>query len=437
MPVIVDSLEKRTMRKIRFRILPLVFLLYIISFLDRANVAYAKLTMSVDLGFSEAAYGLGLGLFFVGYPLLEIPGALIVQKWGARSWVSRLLIAWGICTILIGFVRTANEFYLARFLLGVAQGGFWPGMIVYLSQWFPSGYRARATARFAAAHPVAMIIGGPIAGVILQLNWLGLPGWSWVFILEGIPAVVVGFAVFFIMPNWPREASWLKPEEKEWVVDELEMEKQRKAALGVLTIRQVLRHPAVLLFALIHFLGTAGMYPFIYWLPTTIQKASGLPAHLAAIVSGLPFVFAVMGQLLNAWSSDRRGERCLHTGIPLIVAAVIFPITTVPGMSFGWVLFWLCISSAFIYGFGPSFWVLPTVTLGESGAAVAVGCITVIGNIGGFVGPAAVGWILTTSAASLSAFFLSFCFLGAGLAAVSLRPLVARQTQALRTAESE
>ena len=435
MLAVVDSVEKRTMKKIRFRILALVFLLYIISFIDRANVAYAKLTMSVDLGFSEAAYGLGLGLFFVGYPLLEIPGALIVQKWGARFWVARILITWGICTILIGFVRTANEFYLARFLLGVAEGGFWPGMIVYLNQWFPSQYRARAIAQFGAAHPVALIIGGPIASVILQLNWLGLSGWRWVFILEGIPAIVMGVAVLFIMTDWPREASWLQPEEKEWVINELEMEKRGKAAFGKFTVWQVLRHPAVLLLALVHFLSTAGMYPFVFWLPTTVQRASGLPAHLAALVSGLPYVFAVMGLLLNAWSSDRTGERCLHTGIPLMLAAVIFPITTVP-MSFGWVLFWLCLSSLAIYGFGPSFWVLPTMTLGESAAAAAIGCITVIGNVGGFLGPAAVGWIMDNYSSSLSAFFLSFCFLGAGIAAISVRPLIARQKGGLRSTEN-
>ena len=435
MLAVVDSVEKRTMKKIRFRILALVFLLYSISFIDRANVAYAKLTMSVDLGFSEAAYGLGLGLFFVGYPLLEIPGALIVQKWGARFWVARILITWGICTILIGFVRTANEFYLARFLLGVAEGGFWPGMIVYLNQWFPSQYRARAIAQFGAAHPVALIIGGPIASVILQLNWLGLSGWRWVFILEGIPAIVMGVAVLFIMTDWPREASWLQPEEKEWVINELEMEKRGKAAFGKFTVWQVLRHPAVLLLALVHFLSTAGMYPFVFWLPTTVQRASGLPAHLAALVSGLPYVFAVMGLLLNAWSSDRTGERCLHTGIPLMLAAVIFPITTVP-MSFGWVLFWLCLSSLAIYGFGPSFWVLPTMTLGESAAAAAIGWITVIGNVGGFLGPAAVGWIMDNYSSSLSAFFLSFCFLGAGIAAISVRPLIARQKGGLRSTEN-
>ena len=427
------------MRKIRFRILPLVFLLYIISFLDRANVSHAKLIMNIDLGFSEAVYGLGVALFFLGYLVLEIPGALIVQKWGARFWMARILITWGICTILIGFVRTANEFYLARFLLGVAEGGFFPAMIVYLNQWFPSQYRASAMARFAAASPVALAIGGPIAGAILQLDWLGLAGWRWLFILEGIPAIAMSIAVLFIMTNRPGEASWLKPEEKEWVLHELEMEKQRKAALGKVTIRRFLL--PVFLLALFNFLSSTGMQPFNFWLPTIVQKASGLPAHLAALVSGLPFVFAVIGQLLNAWSSDRTGERCLHTGIPLMLAAVIFPMTAIPNMSFGWVYFWLCISSAAIYGFGPSFLVLPTVTLGESAAAAGIGCITIVGNFGGFVGTAVMGRILagnyssSISSSAISAFFLAFCFLGAGFTAISLRPVIARKTQAPRTAE--
>src|SRR5215470_1462070 len=201
MPIDMATLEQRTMKKIRRRILPWVFLLYVIAFLDRANVAFAKLTMSGDLGFSEAVYGLGAGLFFLGYFLLEIPGALIVQKFGARRWTARIMTTWGICTILVGLVHTANQFYITRFALGAAEAGFFPGIIVYLSEWFPNQHRARATATFLIASPIALTIGGPIAGLILKLNWLHFQGWQWVFIMEGIPAIVLGLLTLFVMAD--------------------------------------------------------------------------------------------------------------------------------------------------------------------------------------------------------------------------------------------
>src|ERR1700676_286507 len=221
MPIDPLTLEDRTMKKIRRRILPWVFLLYVIAFLDRANVAFAKLTMSADLAFSEAVYGLGAGLFFLGYFLLEIPGALIVQKFGARRWTARIMVSWGICTMLVGLVHTANQFYITRFILGAAEAGFFPGIILYLSQWFPSQHRGRATAGFLIASPIALTIGGPIAGLILKLNWFHLQGWQWVFILEGIPAILLGLATLWVMTDRPQLATWLEPEERDWVLNEL------------------------------------------------------------------------------------------------------------------------------------------------------------------------------------------------------------------------
>ena len=302
------SLEDRTMKKIRRRILPWVFLLYVIAFLDRANVAFAKLTMSDDLRFSEAVYGLGAGLFFLGYFLLEIPGALIVQKFGARKWTARIMVSWGLCTILVGFVRTANEFYITRFILGAAEAGFFPGIIVYLSQWFPTRHRGRATAKFLIASTIALTIGGPIAGLILKLDWLGLRGWQWVFILEGIPAIVCGIATLYVMTDRPQQAKWLASEERDWLLNELEAERIRKAGFGKFTIWQAIKHPTVLLFALIIFLANVGIQGFFLWLPTTVQKASGMSPAISAVVSGLPFGVAVITVLIASWSSDRRNE---------------------------------------------------------------------------------------------------------------------------------
>src|SRR5437773_3690558 len=338
------TLEQRTMKKTRRRILPWVFLLYVIAFLDRANVAFAKLTMSNDLGFSEAVYGLGAGLFFLGYFLLEVPGALIVQKFGARRWTARIMITWGICTILVGLVHTANQFYITRFDLGAAEAGFFPGIIVYLSQWFPNQHRARATATFLIASPIALTIGGPIAGLILKLDWFHFQGWQWVFIMEGIPAIVLGLLTLVVMTDRPQEAKWLTAEERDWVLKELEVEKIRKAKLGKFTIWQALRHRTVLLLASVTFLANVGIQGFFLWLPTTVQRASGYSPAVSALVSGLPFAVAVVTVLFMSWSSDRTGERCWHTAVPLFLAGCIFPFTTLPDMSFGWLLFWLCMS---------------------------------------------------------------------------------------------
>lgn len=409
------------MRKISLRILPLVFLLYMIAFLDRANVAYAKLTMSASLGFSEAVYGLGAGLFFAGYFLLEIPGALIVQRFGARLWISRIMITWGMCTSLVGLSNTAKQFYAARFLLGVAEAGFFPGILVYLNEWFPARYKARALARYIMASPIALSIGGPIAGLILKAEWFGLQGWRWVFILEGIPAIIIGIAIIFLMTDRPRRAHWLSPDEREWVLNQLAEEKRRKAAYGKISIWQALRHPAVLLLAAISFTANIGIQGFFLWLPTTVQRASGLSPYLASAVSGFPFATAVLGQFLFGWSSDHLQERVWHTAVPLALAGILFPITTYPCLPFRWLLFWLCMSSMMIYGYGPSFWTLPTLILGEAAAAAALGFVNIFSGLGGFVGPTVVGRVLAAGYSfSVGVGFLSTCFFTAGALTLAL-----------------
>jgi ACS family tartrate transporter-like MFS transporter len=219
-------------RKIAWRILPFIFTLYIIASLDRANVAYAKLTMMADQGFSEAVFGFGAGIFFAGYLLFEIPGALIVERWSARRWFARILITWGLCAVLVGFIRTASQFYAARFFLGLAEGGFFPGIIVYLTHWFCARDRARALAAFILAIPVSLSLGGPISALILRLDWFGLAGWRWVFILEGLPAILFGVVALVYLTDQPREAAWLEPEERKWIIAELESEKDAKRATG-------------------------------------------------------------------------------------------------------------------------------------------------------------------------------------------------------------
>jgi len=418
----VEALSERTMRKIRWRILPLMFLIYVVAFLDRANVAYAKLTMSADLGFSEAVYGFGAGVFFAGYLILEIPGALIVEKWGGRRWFARILVSWGICAALVGLIKTPTQFYVTRFFLGLAEAGLVPGAVVYLNQWFPRKYRAGAMARFFMASPIALAVGAPISGWILKFNWCGIQGWRWVFGLEAIPSIVLGIVTLLVMTDRPQDAAWLEPKELEWVHDELEMEKREKASFGRISAWRVLGHLNVIVLAAMTLMANIGISGFFLWLPTTVQKATGLAPYLSAMISGLPFAVAVTSQWFFSWSSDRTGERYLHTALPLILSGLIFPITTLPSLSARWLLFWLCVSSFAIYGFGPSYWVLPTLTLGESAAAAALGFINICTGVGSFVGPTLVGKMLTLGYSfSTSVLLLSLAFLAAGGLTFALR----------------
>ena len=406
-----DQVAERTLRKIWRRIVPFIFVLYIVAYLDRANVAFAKLTMTADLRFSEAVFGFGAGLFFLGYFLLEIPGCLIVERWSARRWITRILISWGACTVLIGFVNTPVQFYLARFLLGVAEASFFPGIVVHLSHWFPERSRARALGGFITAVPVALALGAPVSGAILTVNWFGLSGWRWVFILEGLPAILLGMVTLFYLTDRPRQATWLKPEELSWLSAELESERTRKLKDRQITIWAALKQRDVLLLAFALFFSNIGAVGYLLWLPTIIHEISGLPAHFASALSAFPFAAGIVSIVLASRSSDRRGERRLHACVPMFLAGCLFALTSLPGQPFVVVLLWLCLTSAAKYAWPPSFWVLPTAALGESAAAAAIGLINSIGNLGGFIGPTVVGSILASNQPfSVAIVFLSACF---------------------------
>ena len=424
MPTLASTLPlaARTPAKIRRRILPFVFLLYIVAYLDRANVAFAKLPMTADLGFSEAVFGFGAGIFSIGYLLLEIPGALIVERWSARKWMSRILVSWGLATVLIGFVRTPLQFYSVRFLLGAAEAGFFPGIIVYLNHWFARRDRARAMAGFILGIPICLVVGAPLSALILQLNWLGLAGWRWVFILQGMPAVVLGVVTLFYLTDHPREAKWLEAEERDWITAELEAEKQQKRAMGQVSIWRALRQRNVLLLAFGLCLANTGGNVFVFWLPTIIRNQSGLSVRLATACSALPFAVGIASLLLGSRSSDRTGERRLHTAIPMMVQAVFFTMAGLPGQSFPIVLLWLCLTGAVGYSWPPPFWVLPTATLGESAAAASIGLINAIGNLGGFIGPTVMGYLLSRNYTYTTAItFLSSSFLAAGVLILNVR----------------
>ncbi len=405
-----SSLPARTVAKIRRRILPFIFALYIAAYLDRANVAFAKLSMQADLGFSEAVFGFGAGIFFVGYLLFEIPGALIVERWSARRWMARILITWGICAVVVGLIRTPMQFYGARFLLGVAEAGFYPGIIVYLTHWFPQRERARALSVFISAIAVSLVLGAPISALILQLDWLGLTGWRWVFILEGLPSVVLGVVTLFYLTDHPHQANWLTAKERQWIIAELEAEKREKRAH--LSIWQGLRQRNVLLLAsalcCANILGSS----FQLWLPSIIRTNSHLSIGMASACSAIPFAAALAATLLAGKSSDRTGERRWHCALPLLAGALFFALSAIPGQPFPAIMIWLSLTAATTLAWPPPFWVLPTATLGRSAAAASIGLINSCGNMGGFFGPMIVGNLLTfhypmsTAIVLLSSFYV-------------------------------
>lgn len=388
------ALARRTRRKIFRRIVPFVFLLYIIAYLDRANVAFAKIPMAAELGFSEAVYGFGAGIFFLGYLLLEIPGGLIAQRWSARVWMARIMVTWGLCTVGVGFVHTPNQFYVTRTLLGIAEGGFFPCILVYLTHWFTAGDRAKSMAGFFMASPAALVIGAPLSALILRLDYLGIPGWRWMFILEGAPAILVGIVALGYMTDRPEQAKWLEPDERDWIRTELEKERDLRRPTEV-SVWKGLRNRNVLLLGLASCFGNIGIFAFILWLPSMILKASKLSLVWSTVYSALPFILAMISIRFFGWSSDRTGRRRLHTILPFVLAAVFFVLSAVPDQPFPLVLLWFCLTGAAAYSWGVSFWVLPTLILGETAAAAAFGLINIVGNLGSFLGPTIAGYILS------------------------------------------
>jgi ACS family tartrate transporter-like MFS transporter len=398
------TLEQRARRHIALRLLPFLWLLYMIAFLDRVNVAYAALEMSHDLRFSDRVFGLGAGIFFIGYVLLEIPGALLVERWSARRWIARIMVSWGIVTILVGFVQNARQFYIARFLLGAAEAGFFPGIIVYLTHWFCRKDRTKAVAVFMAAIPLSSIIGSPIAGKILGIHWHGLEGWRWLFILEGIPAVLFGIVTLFYLTDWPNEASWLPQEEREWIRNELEREKRSKPAS--VRVLQALRQRNVILLTLVYFLAVTGLYGFTVWLPTILKRASGFSTWIVTLLVVLPYLAGLAATLLNGWHSDTTQERRWHAALPLFLGGASLLLAVAFSSHLWTQLAFFTLFAACIHGYQPCFWALPTATLSESAAAASIGLINSLGNLGGFAGPFILGYLATRTGSFASGLLL-------------------------------
>jgi ACS family tartrate transporter-like MFS transporter len=422
-----SPVEQSARRRIALRLLPFLWLLYVVAFLDRVNVAYAALEMSNDLRFSDRVFGTGAGIFFIGYVVLEIPGALIVERWSARRWIARIMVSWGIITVLVGFVHTFHEFYIIRFLLGAAEAGFFPGVIVYLTHWFSRRDLAKAVASFMAAQPLANLVGSPLAGRILQIHWCGLEGWRWLFILEGIPAIVLGAVTIFYLTDWPSQAGWLPREERDWITAELNREKKEKKRVRSYTIAQALLQREVILLTLVYFLGTTGVYGFTIWFPTILKRASGLSIGTVTFLVALPYLAALAATLLNGWHSDQTQERRWHTAAPLFIGSGTLFFAILSG-SHIWMQFaFFTVFAACLYSYQPCFWALPTIALGESAAAASIGLINSVGNLGGFAGPFIVGYLVTRTGSFTSGLiWLLVNLLGASILVLCLRGFASR-----------
>ena len=393
----LDAVAERARRRISLRVIPYVFILYIIAFLDRVNVGYAALQMADDLGFSAEVFGFGAGIFFFGYVILEIPGSVLVERWSARKWIARIMISWGVLAIMTAFVRTSTQFYWVRFLLGAAEAGFFPGIIVYLSHWFRYEDRAKAVALFMAAIPVSNLLGSPISGLLLGVQWLNQPGWRWLFIVEGIPAVILGFITIYYLTDWPREATWLPDDEKQWIIRELELEKRQRKAVRHISMWQALRHRDVLLLVGAYFFATVGFYGLNIWMPTLLKQASNWSDLKVTVVAMIPHLAGLISMLLVGASSDRTGERRWHAASAMVLGGIGYVLVIMAGGNPLLVVAAFCVVAAGVDGYFPGFWPLPTAFLTESAAAASIGLINSFGNLGGFVGPYILGYVRTAT----------------------------------------
>lgn len=391
-----DEIAASARRKIRWRLLPLLFLLYVIAYLDRANVGFAKLRMQKDLEFSDTVFGVGVALFFVGYMFLEIPGALLVERWSARKWFARILVSWGVCSMGMALVQTPTQFYAMRFLLGLAEAGFFPGVIVYFTHWFPRRDRARAMAVMLFGVPLSLALGARVSAVLLEQTWFDLKGWQWVFLVEGAPAVLLGIALPWLLTDRPRNARWLTDEERDWLEGELEAERRATSAVGGVTLGEALRTPNVWLLALALLATNIAGYIFVFWLATVVEGllvTANQPADTTSVLNwtGLIYLCGFVGVWVSGWSSDRTGERRWHCMTGQLGAALFLTLAMIPGQPWEAVFALLCLTGFFAMFWFTPFWVLPTMTLTASAAAVSIGVINMCGNIAGAIGSPVVG----------------------------------------------
>jgi ACS family tartrate transporter-like MFS transporter len=441
----------RARNKAYRRIIPLVFASYVIAYIDRANVAIAKLNMVKDLPWlTDSVYAAGAGLFFVGYFLLEIPGTLLVERWSARKWIGRIMVSWGLVAALTALVRSPSHFYGVRLLLGLAEAGFFPGVIVYFTHWFPSRDRARALSQFLIAAPLAQIISPKISNLILKIGTtelvdgvsvhhplvMGMAGWQWVYIVWGVPAVVLGVIVFFALPDRPRHARWLTTEEREALEAELIRERaQHGSGIHHVGVLEALRHPKVLMLALAYFFAVTGNYGVELFLPTILKNWYGLNNDAVTWWVLPPYVVLLLSIVVVGWSSDRRHERWLHAALPLFVGAAALALTPSTRGNLGLTVALFCLVLAGVRAYLPAFWSLPNLFLADAAAAGSIGFINSVGNLGGYFGPNILAWIKSvTGSFEGGIYVLAVAALLAGVLVLGLRAAHLRSAARTRPA---
>jgi MFS transporter, ACS family, tartrate transporter len=427
------DVERTTIRKVYLRLLPLLFVAYFVCYLDRINVGFAALTMNKDLGFTATVFAFGATAFFWGYCVFEIPSNIVLEKVGARVWIARIMITWGLFSAATAFVTGATSFATIRFFLGVCEAGFFPGMILYFTYWFPSRYRGRVVGYFMTAIPVSIALGAPISTALLELDGVwGLRGWSWLFIGEAFPAVILGFIVLFYLTDRPAQAHWLKPHEREWLIAELQAERSAIENVRAYSVLQSLVNPRVLALSVIYLGIATASVGLVIFLPQMIKQL-GVSNLMTGFATSLPYIVGTVGMIVCGYVTDRMHERrwnlfftCLAAAIGLFAAALL-------SGSF-WALAGLSLATIGFYGMKTSFWPLPSTFLSGTAAAAAIAAINSLGNFGGLIGPVAVGWLKdTTGSFTAGLFFLSGCALVS--AVVTLIAVHERRTQAQRRIE--
>ncbi|MBX9956507.1 MFS transporter [Peribacillus simplex] len=392
------EIEKRTINKTMKRILPFILLLYIIAYLDRVNLGYAALQMNAELALSAEVFGLLSGIFFIGYFFFEVPSNMIMHKVGARIWIARIMISWGLVVILTGFAQTTMHLYILRFLLGVAEAGFFPGIILYLTYWFRASERGRATAVLLLALPIGGLIGAPVSTWILDnISWFGMAGWRWMFVLEGIPAIIIGIVVVFYLTNRPSNAKWLSKEESDWLEGELSAERKVSSKINKVTKLDMLKDSKIWKLALFYFAGYTSIYGLSFWMPTIIKSLSenattNLEIGWLAMIPSLVGIPAVM---FVGWNSDRTNEHKTHLLVCLMIAVVGFIGCGFSNSVFMMVLM-LTITSFGLYGFSGCFFAYMTFFFTESTAPVGIAIVNSFAALGGFVGPMILGTVAFT-----------------------------------------
>ncbi len=405
------SVEQRTLRRITWRIVPFIMLLYFIAFIDRVNIGFAALTMNKDIGLSASAYGFGAGIFFLGYFLFEVPSNLILEKVGARLWIARVMITWGLISAGMSLVRGPISFYVLRFLLGAAEAGFFPGIILYLSYWFPARHRAGVTALFMAAAPVSTALGSPVSASLLEMNGvLGFKGWQWLFLLEAIPAFVLGVVVLFYMTDRPALARWLPEDERTWLVRAMDAEIATRSGHASHSPWRGLLDPRVLALSLVYFGTSAGLYTLGIWSPQIIKQL-GVSSMTVGFLNAIPPTVSVLAMVIWARHSDRSGERSWHVVLPCLVASGGLVMAGATGAALASVILALTLVNIGISSAKPPLWSMPTLFLSGPAAAAGIATINSIGNLGGFVGPSMIGWIKQTTGSFRGGLYLVAGFL--------------------------